>query len=345
MIRSTPEDAKGTTYDKLCEYVKLCQAAESVRAKSMVTKHNGFATLVGLLESYDIDIPALYFRSSALQFCQSELRQSHLDLYLDAAACYIDSTIDKSDPEEQTFDVKKPQLRMMQPTIGDAEDEIEYGDFVNLTFYNDTVLLLVKSDKSLDTLQPLAQLCRSILKRHDGANIEKWAKEVEGTPIASSWNNVVKACRGFLAFVSSIPLELGAGKDEADFVTSGGLRKKRKRWISQALKKSGEEAKEGEPKEEEAEPDAPAAAEIKYMVDISDTARAMQRYITTSEGIWPKLVDAYQTQQLVDAAWAPKLAQTIETIDGLLTASERPLDAADAAAMTQAITTMHLADS
>ena len=99
MIRSTPEDSKGTTYDKLCEFVKLCQAAENVRAKSMVMKHNEFATLVDLLESYDIDIPPFYFRSAVLQFCQSELRQSHMDIYLDSSAGYIDLNIDNSDPE------------------------------------------------------------------------------------------------------------------------------------------------------------------------------------------------------------------------------------------------------
>ena len=180
MIRSTPDEAKGTTYDNLCEYVKICQAAEQVRSKSLIMKHTEFGALVDTLEGYEIDIPVFYFRSVALQFCQAELRQSHLEIYLDSAACYIDLNTDKSDnsdPDEITFTSKKPQLRFLQPTIGDPDDENEYGDCVTLTFFNYTVLLLVKSDDSLETLQPLAQLCRSIIKRYSTANIAKWEQK------------------------------------------------------------------------------------------------------------------------------------------------------------------------
>ena len=68
MIRSTPDEAKGTTYDNLCEYVKICQAAEQVLSKSQIMEHTEFGALVDTLEGYEIDIPVFYFRSSALQF-------------------------------------------------------------------------------------------------------------------------------------------------------------------------------------------------------------------------------------------------------------------------------------
>ena len=144
--------------------------------------------------------------------------------------------------------------------------------------------------------------------------------------------------------ISPIPLELGASKEDADFVSGAGARKKRKRWGSNALKVEGLEGEAAA--EPEAQPEAEAElVEIKFMVHINDTSRAMQRYMTTSEGCWPKLIEGYQTQYLVDLAWEPKIASANDSLDVVLTKVDQTLDEADATALTQAITTTQLAAS
>ena len=162
IMRSTLESQRGTAFDLLGEFVKVTQAAEQVRATSLTMKNAEFVALVKLLRDYDLDPPMYYFRCSQHQFCLQQLRSSEMDGYIDSSRCYLDKKL-KETGSNSSLDISLPQLRYMQADPADPKDMESFSDIITLNFFNDTILLLVKGDQSVETLQPLLVLCRSLV--------------------------------------------------------------------------------------------------------------------------------------------------------------------------------------
>ena len=219
IMRSTPESQRGTAFEILGEFVKVTQAAEQVRANTLTMKNAEFVALVKLLRDYDLDPPMYYFRCSQHQYCLQQLRSSEMDGYIDSSRCYFDKNL-KETGSNGSLDITLPQLRDMQANPADPEYMEPFSDIITFNFWNDTILLLVKADQSVETLQPLLVLCRSLVLSWQQASPEQWSQSLQDTTALAAWQNVLRACLGFIAHVSPIPGELGCTKADADFILS-----------------------------------------------------------------------------------------------------------------------------
>ena len=319
----------------LSEFVKVTQAAEQIRAKSLTMKNQEFVSLVKLLREYDQEPPAYYFRCSQHQYCLTALRASDIDGYIDSSRSYLDKKL-KEIASKDSFDMSMPQLRYLQADTTDPEDIESFSDITTLNFFNDTVLLLVKADQSVETLQPLLVLCRRIVHSWREAGWVQWSHALEGTTIVAAFDNVLRTCLGFIAHLSPIPGDLGCSKADADFITCDVPKDtpSKKRRLSGKQDQSQEDEA---PAEDVLSPD-----DIQVMAQINDTSRAMQRYICKSEGAWKQVLATYVIQWSVDAAWEPKIQAVHDSLDAILDGPAE-LGAGDAEALTTAITTGKLA--